>query len=109
VHGFFREERNRRILEELKQQGVRPREAAGAQSLLLEGKTIVFTGDLDNYTRDQARELVERLGGRATSSVSGNTDYLVAGRSPGSKLDRARERGVQVLDEEGFERLVGKG
>ncbi|MFW6180561.1 MAG: NAD-dependent DNA ligase LigA, partial [Spirochaetota bacterium] len=81
VHRFFREERNRRLLQELEQQGVRPQEAAGTESQLLEGKTIVFTGDLGNYTRDQARELVERLGGRATSSVSGNTDYLVAGRS----------------------------
>ena len=59
-------------------------------------------------TRDEAQERVERLGGRATSSVSGQTDYLVVGENPGSKLDEAGRHGVKVLDEEGFERLTTK-
>jgi DNA ligase (NAD+) len=66
----------------------------------------VVTGELSGYTRDEIKETIERLGGRATSSVSGKTDYLVAGENPGSKLDQAREKGVKVLDEEGFKQLI---
>ncbi len=68
----------------------------------LDGLTFVFTGELDRWTRDEAKRFVERLGGRATSSVSGETDYVVAGPGAGSKLDEAQERDVSVLDEEGF-------
>jgi DNA ligase (NAD+) len=110
VHGFFREEENRRILRDLKAQGLdlelpAPEQQQNAQRPL-EGKTFVFTGELERFTRKEAQAAVERLGGRATSSVSRSTDYLVAGGSPGSKLQRARENNVQILDEKGFEELV---
>ncbi len=72
----------------------------------LDGLRFVFTGGLDTWTRGEAQELVERYGGKATSSVSGATDYLVAGENPGSKLDQARDRGVDILDEEGFRALL---
>lgn len=72
----------------------------------LEGKKFVFTGGLDRLTRPRAKKLVEGAGGRAVSSVSGETDYVVAGSDAGSKLDRARELGVTVLDEEEFFRLL---
>jgi DNA ligase (NAD+) len=79
------------------------------EELPFEGVTFVFTGDLDSFTRSEAQERVEALGARATSSVSGNTDYLVVGENPGSKLDEARQRdGVRILDEKEFEELIGK-
>jgi DNA ligase (NAD+) len=68
--------------------------------------TFVFTGELERWTRDEVKRYVERLGGRATSSVSGETDYVVAGPGAGQKLDEARERGVPVMDEEAFEAFV---
>jgi len=72
----------------------------------LEGKTFVFTGSLSAYTRGEATSLVENSGGRATSSVSGQTDYVVAGRDAGSKLDDARSWGVEIIDEKAFEKMV---
>jgi DNA ligase (NAD+) len=86
-------------------------EAAGAQANAarrLEGKTLVVTGTLTRYTRDQINELIAREGGRAASSVSKKTDYVVAGAEAGSKLDKARQLGVPVLTEEQFERLLAE-
>ena len=74
----------------------------------LEGKTFVLTGTLANLPRETARELVEQLGGRVTTSVSKKTDYVVAGESPGNKLDDAKRLGVPVLDEGAFLALVGR-
>ena len=62
---------------------------------------------MERYSRDEAARLIESQGGRVTGSVSGKTDYVVAGSDPGSKADRARELGVAVLSEEDFEKLVG--
>jgi DNA ligase (NAD+) len=72
----------------------------------LAGKTFVVTGKLEKYTRDEIHALVERHGGRATSSISGSTDYLVAGEKAGSKLDKAKSLGVTVLSEAQFESLI---
>jgi DNA ligase (NAD+) len=75
----------------------------------LHGLTFVFTGALEDYTRDEAQELVERHGGRATSSVSGATDYLVVGEDPGqTKQEDAAENDVAVIDEAGFEALLAE-
>lgn len=109
VAKFFAQEENEKVLKKLAKAGVTvedmPAVAAGA---LLEGKAFVFTGELEKFTRDEAKKLVESLGGRATSSVSKATDYVVAGRSPGSKLKDAEKLGVEVIDETAFERLVGQ-
>ncbi len=75
----------------------------------LEGLTIVVTGSLEEFDRTQAKEAIEERGGKASGSVSKNTDYLVAGDKAGSKLTKARDLGVTVLDEEGFKKLLAEG
>jgi DNA ligase (NAD+) len=107
VVGFFAEEMNQRLLEAILEAGVslsNPLAEEGAQPL--NGLTFVFTGELDRGTRDAVKAFVERHGGRATSSVSGETDYVVAGPGAGSKLDEAEARDVPVLDEEAFLNLL---
>jgi DNA ligase (NAD+) len=68
----------------------------------LKGKTFVFTGSLDRFSRSEAEKLVESLGGRATSAVSRQTDYVVVGSEPGDKLDQAKAQGLKTLSENRF-------
>jgi NAD-dependent DNA ligase len=75
----------------------------------LAGKTVVVTGTLLNYDRKSIKALIEQMGGKAGTSVSKNTSLVVAGADAGSKLDEARRLGVEVLDEAGFEKLIGRG
>jgi DNA ligase (NAD+) len=106
---FFRQPENAALIRKLKESGLNfesRTEKRGARPLT--GKTFVLTGTLAALEREEAKELIESLGGKVTSSVSGRTDYLVVGESPGSKLDRARELGVATLDEREFLRLVGR-
>jgi len=107
VRQFFDEPRSRRMVEELLAHGIQIErvERAGPD---LAGLTFVFTGALKGFTRDEARELVEQRGGRVSSSVSRNTNYVVAGRDSGSKYDKARQLGVAILDEEGFNQLLAQ-
>jgi DNA ligase (NAD+) len=106
IHEFFRSERNREVIAALRERGVEPQEAEVETGDELEGLTFVFTGALD-YTRSEAQALVEAHGANATSSVSGNTDYLVAGEGAGqSKLDDAEANEVPVLDQNEFEALL---
>ncbi len=72
----------------------------------LEGQTLVVTGTLSKYSRDEIEELITRHGGRAAASVSKNTDYLLAGEKAGSKLEKAEQLGVKVISEDEFERLL---
>jgi DNA ligase (NAD+) len=103
---FFDSERNREVIADLREAGVEPQPAETVGGTL-EGTTFVFTGSLDGLTREEARELIERHGGSATSSVSGNTDYLVVGDDPGrSKREAADEQGVPTLDRSAFEALL---
>ena len=110
VVAYFGEEHNRRVIGCMRDLGLRieeeDRAGEGEASRPLEGKTFVFTGGLSNFTREAAERRIEQLGGRATSSVSKQTDYVVAGADAGSKLDQAKKLGVTVLDEEGFVQLL---
>ncbi len=110
IHEFFRNPRNRKVIEELKEAGITlksKRQSAPASSAL-KGKTFVLTGTLERFTRDEASETIRALGGSVSSSVSGKTDFVVAGENPGSKLDKANELGVAVLDEKAFRKLIGE-
>ncbi len=110
LESFFREEHNRRVIRRLLELGLtieKPAEQGHPASRKLEGKTFVFTGGLARFSRDEAKRLVEALGGRATSGVSKHTDYVVAGTDAGSKLEEAKRLGVTVLTEEEFRALIG--
>jgi DNA ligase (NAD+) len=96
------------LLDRLLEVGVRPQEAGPAAAGPLTGKSFVFTGTLERIPRTEAEELVRRLGGKATGSVSSKTDYLVFGPGAGSKLDKARRLKVEVMDEEAFFVLLGE-
>ena len=74
----------------------------------LVGKTLVVTGTLAGFSRQEAEEAIRKAGGRASGSVSKKTDYVVAGEEAGSKLDKARKLGVTVIDEAKFKRLLGR-
>lgn len=106
VTDFFRKERNRQVLAALQAAGVVPQAEAKRSGGPLSGKTFVFTGSLTRFTRKQAQETVERLGGRASGSVSKNTACVVAGEAAGSKLDKARQLGIEILSEDEFLQLV---
>ena len=105
VH-FFSEEHNKKVIEKLKKAGVKlQKEKSTKESDFLADKRFVFTGGLSGYTRAEASEKVRNAGGRVTSSVSSQTDYVVVGDNPGSKLDKAQELGIEILAEEGFTNL----
>jgi DNA ligase (NAD+) len=103
---FFGSDRNQALIKKLQDNGVRGLPPEPQEASPLGGKTFVFTGGLATFSRDEAKALVAARGGKVTSSVSAKTDYVVAGADPGSKLAKARELGVTVLDEAEFEDLV---
>ncbi len=109
---FFKSGAGREIPRRMEELGIRPTSekisANKAAHLPFAGKTFVLTGTLPSITRDQASEKIEALGGRVGSSVSKNTDYVVAGEAAGSKLDKARQLGVVVLNETGFRKMLGE-
>jgi len=110
VAQFFREPHNRKVIERLRETGVRWDEGAGSRGKtgMLAGKTFVLTGTLPNMTRDEARASIEAAGGKVTGSVSGKTDYVVAGADPGSKYVKAQDLGIVVLDEPGLLTLLDR-
>src|SRR5690606_38932047 len=111
IAAFFREPHNREGIEQLRAAGVHwknlePTRAAAASGPFA-GKIVVLTGTLAAMTRDEAKERIEAAGGKVTGSVSKKTDFVVAGAEAGSKLDKAQELGVRVLDEDEFLKLIG--
>jgi len=107
VAAFFKDERNKEIIRKLKEAGVQVEEkVVREEALPLAGKEFVITGKLSSISRQQAEDKVKGLGGRAGSSVTRKTSYLVVGEDPGSKLDKARALGVAILTEEEFLKIV---
>ena len=111
VESFFQENHNLNVLRRMEELGVRVGTVArslGSAVQPLAGKIFVLTGTLERSSRQDAKEKIESLGGRVTSSVSKQTDYVVAGKEAGSKLDKAQQLGVTVLDEAGFRSLMAE-
>jgi DNA ligase (NAD+) len=108
IHTFFAQPHNREVVAQLRACGLHWEEGAPAERAPtpLSGKTLVITGTLPTLSRDQAKDLIEAAGGKVAGSVSKKTDYLVAGVEAGSKLDKARELGVTVLDETMLKELL---
>jgi DNA ligase (NAD+) len=105
---FFSEAANRQLIKKLNKAGVHPTaEKRKVKSDKLAGKSFVFTGGLANRSREEAGEIVQQHGGKVSGSVSKKTDYVVVGTDPGSKHDKAKELGVTILSEGGFEKLLG--
>ncbi len=109
VYEYFRDPNNRSVVEQLLDAGVKPQRAAGLRrSDKLAGKTIVVTGELENFTRQQVEQEIKQADGKASSSVSKKTDFVLAGKNAGSKLDKALKLGVKVISELEFLKMLGK-
>jgi DNA ligase (NAD+) len=107
VYEFFHNERNVAVIEKLLSAGVKsqlPKKAKAKGKLA--GKTIVVTGTLENFSRQQAEQAIRQAGAKASGSVSKKTDYVLAGENPGSKLDKARTLGVEIIDEKQFMKMI---
>jgi len=110
VYEYFRAPRHRAVIDDLLAAGVRPQSPARKKrGGTLQGKTIVVTGTLKSFSRQQAEQAIRAAGGKASGSVSKKTDFVLAGEDPGSKLEKARQLGVEVIDEEQFVAMLGKG
>jgi len=105
---FFEEPHNKKVINRLLKKGVYWEEVKVIRHTPLQGKTFVLTGTLSHMSRDQAKETLEKLGAKVAGSVSSKTHYVVAGVDAGSKLTKANELGVTVLDEDAFQALLNK-
>jgi DNA ligase (NAD+) len=109
IYNFFHNPKNLIVLEKLERAGVVfPAEKSEVKEAPLTGKTFVLTGGLGSFSRDQARKIIEDMGGRVASSVSKNTDFVIAGKDPGSKYDEAMRLRIETLSEDDFKKMVGQ-
>lgn len=109
IYNFFHDEKNLKVLEKLKKGGLKfPKMKVKVKKTPLSKKTFVLTGALESFTRDDAKKIIEDMGGRVSSSVSKNTDFVVVGEEPGSKLDKAKKLRIKTVNEEEFKKLIGK-
>jgi len=110
IYEYFRNERNIAVIKGLLAAGVKPELPQKVKAKgKLAGKTIVVTGELENFSRQQVEQAIRKAGGRASSSVSKKTDFVLAGKDAGSKLDKAIKLGVKVVKEQEFLKILGKG
>ena len=113
IHEYFQDPENQRLLDELQAVGIAPEPLApvvtSVGKLPFAGKTFVLTGTLPKRSRPEAEALIKQHGGKCTGSVSKTTSYLVAGEEAGSKLDKAKQLGIPVIDEAELERMAGGG
>jgi len=105
---YFRISSNSKMIERLSKAGVKPQDAVEKKPSELTGKSFLFTGTLESFPRSQAREIVESLGGNVSTSLTKNTDYVVVGKSPGSKLGKAQQLNITTISEDDFLELIKK-
>ncbi len=104
---FFHDERILQGLDKLLSEGVNPRyQDIKVKESPFTNKTVVITGTIEGYTRKELKDLIEKLGGKVTNSVSNKTDYVIVGENPGSKYEKALELGIEIIDEEKLKQLI---
>ena len=110
VFKFFKEEKNIQLVKDLKAEGVNLEYLGNDSDVVtpFTGKTFVLTGGLDEFTRDEAREIIESNGGNVSGSVSKKTNVVIAGADPGSKYSKAVELGIEIWDEEKFKEVINE-
>ncbi len=106
IHGFLHLEYTEKAIDDLLREGVRVQAVRKEEEQPLGGKNFAFTGSLSRFSRSEAKKVVESLGGKVLSSVSGETDYVVIGEDPGQKAEAAQKRDVRRIDEQGFVKLL---
>ena len=111
IAGFFNQLHNRDVIQQLvKKRGIHwaQPEASIQSDTLISGKTFVLTGTLTGMTRTEAKERIQSLGGKVTAAISSKTDYVVYGKNPGSKFDKAQNLGIKTIDENGLSDLLDR-
>ena len=108
VAEYFKSESVRNVIRRLQEKGVNMQYTSSVESDVLKGRTIVVTGTLPTLSRDEAEKLIRDNGGKASSSVSKKTSYVLAGEKAGSKLDKANSLGIPVITEEEFLKMINK-
>ena len=104
---FFNQSQNIEFINKLKDAGVNCiEESTSEQGMVFQGFTFVLTGTLEKYTRSEASDIIEKLGGKTSSSVSKKTSYVLAGREAGSKLTKAEQLGIKIITEDEFEEMT---
>jgi DNA ligase (NAD+) len=106
IYEYFHDPENQAVIKKLLDLKVKPEQTKIQRTDKLAGKTIVVTGTLENFSRQQAEQAIRQAGGKSSSSVSKKTDFVLAGENPGSKLDKARKLGVKVIDEKQFKKMI---
>ena len=106
LESFFNQQANLKEIRRLRELGVGMEITGEAVGDKLAGKQFVLTGSLEFFTRDEAKKKISALGGRVTSSVSKKTDYVVAGANPGSKVDKAKKIGIEIVSEKAFKKML---
>ena len=108
VTEYFKDPKNIELVNELKSLGLNTTYKDEVTEGIFFKMKVVLTGSLDSYTRDEAKEIIENLGGNASGSVSKKTDVVIAGEAAGSKLDKAQELGITIWDEEKFKEMINE-
>jgi DNA ligase (NAD+) len=106
IREYFSDPENRSVIDQLMQAGMKPEPPEKRRLTALAGKTFVVTGTLEHFTRQQAEQAIRQAGAKTSSSVSKKTGFVLAGENPGSKLDKAKKLGVEIIDEKQFKRMI---
>lgn len=106
IISYFSVDQNVKLINELKNKGLNMNFESSSKNSVLKNKTFVLTGTLEKYTRGEATQIIESMGGKVTSSVSKNTSYVLCGDSPGSKAEKARKLNVEIISENDFENMI---